>query len=171
MVEQVVLSHGRTFTGTWFSTFSAYVCRLRGYYGRYPPETCFVYAPDNKRLDFQGWKMPAHAFYPREWELAWEGIDFEPPRDPHVIMRARPEGPVSSAASSGAASSGSFGGEAANRPFLPSARRYYADFKPERMVYPGKDVAAKKKAQRMEAQRHQEAALLADPNAQLGNLA
>ena len=22
-----------------------------------------------------------HAFYPREWSLAWEGIDFRPPRN------------------------------------------------------------------------------------------
>ena len=58
MVEQVVLAHGRTFTGTWFSTFSAYACRLRGYYGRFPESSCYVYAPANKRMDFQQWKMP-----------------------------------------------------------------------------------------------------------------
>ena len=58
MVEQVVLAHGRTFTGTWFSTFSAYACRLRGYYGRFPESSCYVYAPANKKLDFQEWKMP-----------------------------------------------------------------------------------------------------------------
>lgn len=56
---------GRTFTGTWFSTFSAYVCRLRGYEGARPDESCFVFAPAHKRLDFQAWKMPQHAFYPR----------------------------------------------------------------------------------------------------------
>ncbi|CAM9652304.1 unnamed protein product, partial [Discosporangium mesarthrocarpum] len=33
LVEQVITSHGRTFTGTWFSTFSAYILRLRGYIG------------------------------------------------------------------------------------------------------------------------------------------
>jgi hypothetical protein len=81
LVEQVVLAHGRTFTGTWFSTFSAYVCRLRGYYATHGDETCYVYAPDSKRFDFAAWKMPSHAFYPREWALAWEGIDYRPPRD------------------------------------------------------------------------------------------
>jgi hypothetical protein len=60
-----VAAGGRTFTGTWFSTFSAYVCRLRGYEGARPDESCFVFAPAHKRLDFQAWKMPQHAFYPR----------------------------------------------------------------------------------------------------------
>ena len=112
MIEQVVLSHGRTFTGTWFSTFSSYVCRLRAYFNDhhkkigtrsaidalvrkirndgildsgderwlrrsrvFPEESCYVYAPEQKRAEFQAWKMPQHAFYPREWPLAWENID------------------------------------------------------------------------------------------------
>ncbi len=109
MVEQIILSHGRTFSGTWFSTFSSYVCRLRGYYHnyhkgaatrseigrtlsrgsgldekttrwlqrsrRFPDNSCYVYAPESKRFEFQAWKMPQHAFYPREWSLAWENID------------------------------------------------------------------------------------------------
>ena len=152
MVEQVVLAHGRTFTGTWFSTFSAYACRLRGYYGRHPDDTCYVYAPDNKRFDFAQWKMPSHAFYPREWALAWEGIDFEPPRS------ASPTPP--SEGQHGAWREGAQGGllphgawlEGAQG-LLPAARRYYPDFKPERMIYPDKAVAAKKQAQRQQAGR------------------
>ncbi|CAM9469561.1 unnamed protein product, partial [Choristocarpus tenellus] len=31
LLEQIIASHGRTFTGTWYSTFSAYILRLRGY--------------------------------------------------------------------------------------------------------------------------------------------
>lgn len=30
-VPQVIASHGRTFTGSWLSTFTAYIFRLRGY--------------------------------------------------------------------------------------------------------------------------------------------
>ena len=92
-----------------------------------------MYAPAHKRLDFQVWKMPSHAFYPREWALAWEGIDFYPPRDPATAGRPPPLSPPSA-------------------PHLPPARRYYPDFKPERMVYPDKAVAAKKDAQKRQAQ-------------------
>lgn len=80
MIEQLVAAHGRTFTGTWFSTFSAYVCRLRAYYGK-PDEACFYYSPQPKLYAFQKWEMPSHAFYPREWPLAWEAIDEEVPVD------------------------------------------------------------------------------------------
>jgi len=33
MVETVVASRGRLFVGTWHSTFSGYIIRMRGYYG------------------------------------------------------------------------------------------------------------------------------------------
>jgi GDP-fucose protein O-fucosyltransferase len=33
MIESIVSSHGRTFTGTWLSTFTAHIMRLRGYNG------------------------------------------------------------------------------------------------------------------------------------------
>ncbi|KAH8044933.1 GDP-fucose protein O-fucosyltransferase [Aureococcus anophagefferens] len=52
MVEQLVASapNCRTFTGTFFSTFSSYVARLRAYYGH--AETTFFYAapPVKKRV-------------------------------------------------------------------------------------------------------------------------
>lgn len=34
MIEQVVISHGRTFTGTFYSSFSAHVFRHRLYLGK-----------------------------------------------------------------------------------------------------------------------------------------
>ena len=81
---QIVASQGRTFTGTWFSTFSAYICRLRAYYG-FEDQTCYWYSPPAKLHAAEHWEMPSHAFYPREWPLAWEGIDGPVPRD----LRAR----------------------------------------------------------------------------------
>jgi hypothetical protein len=73
LIEQIVAAHGRTFTGTWFSTFSAYICRLRAYYG-YPDDTCYYYAPPDKVHATQQWQMPSGAFYPREWPIAWHDI-------------------------------------------------------------------------------------------------
>lgn len=35
MIDQVVCTRGEVFVGTWFSTFSGYITRMRGYLG-YP---------------------------------------------------------------------------------------------------------------------------------------
>lgn len=53
MVEQIVISHGRTFTGTFYSSFSAHVFRHRLYLGKvccvllvftpFPPLSFLVY--------------------------------------------------------------------------------------------------------------------------------
>mmetsp|Transcript_13846 Transcript_13846/g.32854 ORF Transcript_13846/g.32854 Transcript_13846/m.32854 type:complete len:322 (-) Transcript_13846:24-989(-) len=138
MVEQVVMSRGRTFTGTWFSTFSAYACRLRGYYqkkgpkgARFLPESCFVYAPAHKRLDFKAWKMPQHAFYPREWALAWEGIDFTPPPVASAVGRGH-QGALDPALEQNLES-----------PLEPGRLRY-KPLRKDRMVYPDAAVAAAK---------------------------
>jgi len=76
MVEQLVASAPdcRTFTGTFFSTFSSYVARLRAYYGH--AETTFFYAapPVKKRVLHEA-VAPHYPFFNREWPLAWEGMD------------------------------------------------------------------------------------------------
>ncbi len=33
MIDQVVCTRGEVFVGTWFSTFSGYITRMRGYLG------------------------------------------------------------------------------------------------------------------------------------------
>jgi GDP-fucose protein O-fucosyltransferase len=43
MIESIVSSHGRTFTGTWWSTFTAYIMRLRGYNGLSKKTTYYAY--------------------------------------------------------------------------------------------------------------------------------
>jgi hypothetical protein len=35
LVDTLVAAQGRVFVGTWFSTFSGYIIRLRGYFGRH----------------------------------------------------------------------------------------------------------------------------------------
>ncbi|KAH8079584.1 GDP-fucose protein O-fucosyltransferase [Aureococcus anophagefferens] len=70
MVEQLVASapNCRTFTGTFFSTFSSYVARLRAYYGH--AETTFFYAapPVKKRVLHEA-VAPHYPFFNREWPL------------------------------------------------------------------------------------------------------
>ena len=40
MIDQVVCTRGEKFVGTWFSTFTGYITRMRGYMG-YPSNTVY----------------------------------------------------------------------------------------------------------------------------------
>ena len=83
MVEQVVASAKpcRLFTGTFFSTFSGYVARLRAYYG-HAADTFFYAAPEAKHRVLHDTSDTIHApFYNREWALAWNGLDQPWPKD------------------------------------------------------------------------------------------
>ena len=76
MIEQVVASSGRVFVGTYWSTFTAFIVRMRGYKGLAKssfyalPTYRDVYSDPEKskeRRKGAGWW--------REWPEAWESID------------------------------------------------------------------------------------------------
>ncbi|CAM9868814.1 unnamed protein product, partial [Discosporangium mesarthrocarpum] len=71
MLDTIVASQGRTFIGTWRSTFTGYITRLRGYYG-FPSGFSWYYYNERAR-NFS--LTPLSPFYMREWPQAWEGID------------------------------------------------------------------------------------------------
>lgn len=80
MVEQIIASATpcRLFTGTFFSTFSGYVARLRAYYG-HAADTFFYAAPAAKHRVLHDTSDKVHApFYNREWALAWNNLDVPP---------------------------------------------------------------------------------------------
>ena len=86
-VEQLIAAspYTRTFTGTWFSTFSSYVARLRAYYGGHPPDTVYYAAPKEKQFvmhDPLRSHFPEFPFYTREWAIAWDKIS------PHEMMNS-----------------------------------------------------------------------------------
>jgi hypothetical protein len=73
MIDQIVCTRGRLFMGTWFSTFTGYITRMRGYLGLADNSTRYT---DKKHRDrFQKYEMPRFPFYMREFPLAWENID------------------------------------------------------------------------------------------------
>ena len=74
MIEQIVASQGRTFSGTFFSTFSGYINRLRGYYG-FDDSTFFYFAPPEKKRITHTKIWPTTPYYTREWSVAWDAID------------------------------------------------------------------------------------------------
>ena len=74
MIEQVVAAHGRTFGGTFYSTFTGYITRLRGYYG-FDESTSFYFAPPSAKRALHSHVWPHQPYYTREWPLAWRGLD------------------------------------------------------------------------------------------------
>lgn len=59
--------------GTWFSTFSGFITRMRGYLG-YQDHS--VYYGDRPHRDrFQVDELPKFPFYMREYNVSWVGID------------------------------------------------------------------------------------------------
>jgi hypothetical protein len=77
MLEQVIASRGRVFVGTWFSTFTGYITRLRGYHGMSDLTTYFTNVEHHLRYHTPD--FPRTPYYQREWDVAWRDID-EPPR-------------------------------------------------------------------------------------------
>ena len=67
MLESIVCSRSKLFAGTYFSTFTGYIHRLRGYHGlgedTYYHSTNHVFALQNKNSVGHGWT--------REWRTGW----------------------------------------------------------------------------------------------------
>ena len=81
-VDVLVASEGRTFTGTWFSTFSGLIQRIRGYRGYHDRDTFF--SSRERWAAFQGFESPRAPLYQREWVEAWRGIDSDTEAAPLV---------------------------------------------------------------------------------------
>eukprot|EP00904_Undaria_pinnatifida_P005053 jgi/Undpi1/1678/HiC_scaffold_11.g05068.m1 len=73
MLEQVIASQGRTFMGCWFSTFTAYILRLRGHLQK-PRTSNFSYY-ERKRTYHHTYHMPETPLWASEWPFGWEDID------------------------------------------------------------------------------------------------
>jgi hypothetical protein len=73
MVDTIVASHGRTFAGTWFSTFTGYINRMRGYVGHSMQNSWYSWL--ERKNQMVNWTYPNGNFPAREWPLGWVGID------------------------------------------------------------------------------------------------
>jgi len=77
MIDQVICTRGRLFMGTWFSTFTGYITRMRGYLD-YADNTTY-YTDLKHRNRFQKYEYPRFPFYMREFPLAWRNINEDGP--------------------------------------------------------------------------------------------
>ena len=73
MIDTIVASRGRLFVGTWFSTFTGYINRMRGYYGM--SGTTSYYSTTERKFNTHSWENANKVMTAREWPTAWIGID------------------------------------------------------------------------------------------------
>lgn len=84
MIDQLVASRGRTFFGCWFSTFTGFINRMRGYRSvkdKLPGHedgvlpTSFYYSSHSRRDALQQYVPLSNSFFAREFPTSWRGID------------------------------------------------------------------------------------------------
>jgi len=83
MIDQLVASRGRVFFGCWFSTFTGYINRLRGYHADDHQEpgyemgvhNSYYYAPADRKEHMKVYYPVKQAFYAREFPTSWRLID------------------------------------------------------------------------------------------------
>ncbi len=75
MVDTIVASRGRIFVGTWFSTFTGYINRMRGYHGMTMKDSYF--GTMRNKYEMHKYFYPSKFSYgfSREWPVGWVGID------------------------------------------------------------------------------------------------
>lgn len=65
MIDTIVASRGRAFAGTFFSTFTGYINRLRGYHGMSMKDSWYSFLP--KKDHMHEWAVVDHMAYAFEW--------------------------------------------------------------------------------------------------------
>mmetsp|Transcript_38251 Transcript_38251/g.82390 ORF Transcript_38251/g.82390 Transcript_38251/m.82390 type:complete len:921 (-) Transcript_38251:426-3188(-) len=83
LVEQMVASRGRVFIGTFYSTFSAYIARLRGYYSVKEMHQGHMkgglrntyFLPSKYKKEMQLYQAVHEPIYGRDFPVAWRDID------------------------------------------------------------------------------------------------
>jgi hypothetical protein len=75
MIDTIVASRGSVFAGTWFSTFSGFIIRLRGYYGM--SKFFSYYSWLDRKYFMHKWMNVGDikSLYAREFPTGWTGID------------------------------------------------------------------------------------------------
>ena len=84
MIDQLVASRGRTFFGCWFSTFTGFINRMRGYrsvkdrlpgYEQGILPTSYYYVPMSRKTALHEYVPLSGSFYAREYPTSWRDID------------------------------------------------------------------------------------------------
>lgn len=90
MIDQLIASRSETFFGAYYSTFTGYINRLRGYHSQklkldgYQDGSIksYYYVPEthaNFRIAMREYQPVAQGFWSREFPVAWRDIDHDAP--------------------------------------------------------------------------------------------
>ncbi len=74
MIDAIVASRGRAFAGTFYSTFSGYINRMRGYYGMSKFTSFYSWNPVKYEMQ-KGPFFSSENKFEREYPVGWVGID------------------------------------------------------------------------------------------------
>ena len=83
MIDTIVASRGRAFAGTFFSTFTGYINRLRGYHGMTMKDSWYSYLP--RKTKMHTWDDVNDLVFAYEWPEGWAGIDTDVEPDKQVF--------------------------------------------------------------------------------------
>ena len=83
MLDQLVASRGKTFVGTFHSTFTGYINRMRGYHAEKDKLEgyelgkidSYYFTPDSKKHEMRTYKAIKGPFFAREFPMSWRDID------------------------------------------------------------------------------------------------
>ena len=83
MLDQLVASRGDKFFGTYYSTFTGFINRMRGYHADKAMLKghedgvieSYFFAPETRRYDMAKFKPPTPPYWAREFPLSWRDID------------------------------------------------------------------------------------------------
>lgn len=83
MLDQLIASRGRTFYGTFYSTFTGYINRMRGYHADQKKlagheeglQQSYYFYPKHRQLTMRKYAPVHKAFWLREFPAAWRNID------------------------------------------------------------------------------------------------
>jgi hypothetical protein len=73
MIDTIIASRGRAFAGTFFSTFSGYINRLRGHHGITMMDSWYSFL--DKKTRMHEWVDVNTHIFSFEWPTGWVGID------------------------------------------------------------------------------------------------
>jgi hypothetical protein len=88
IIDQLVATRGHTFFGAFCSTFTGYINRLRGYHstkykwegyrdGALVNSFFYNFNHEGKRDKMRTYHPPVHAWFFREYPIAWRDIDHD----------------------------------------------------------------------------------------------
>ena len=83
MLDQLIASKGRTFIGTYYSTFTGYINRMRGYAStKFELEgfdkgiiDSYYFTPKGKKEDMRKYKAIRGPYFSREFPTAWYNLE------------------------------------------------------------------------------------------------